>query len=103
MTAAVLYPPMTTTTTPSSQQSTPTNTTPRLLHRATYVHVSDLTSAYNIDHAKLEQELTRVKTERAGTAPTATSKNLDVEETELETVLPQKRLQPPRGGFNLCV
>ena len=81
------------------------------LRRATYVHVSDLTSAYNIDHARLEQELSRVKLQReAATSPT---KDPELEEdpnsgaaSELDPALvpvPQKRLQPPRGGYNLCV
>jgi hypothetical protein len=33
------------------------------LRRAVYIHVSDLISSYNIDHAKLDEELTRVKVE----------------------------------------
>jgi hypothetical protein len=109
------------------------------LRRATYVHVSDLTSAYNIDHAKLEQELSRVNTERKsreaslvgggrlGTTSRANTVNnftvsseqqhpssltakaeaaAVVEDLENELTAPvsaQKRLQPPRGGFNLCV
>ena len=103
--AAVVYSPMT--THHPGQQPQPQPPT-RQLHRATYVHVSDLTSAYNIDHAKLEQELNRVKAEKEqgkdGATPTnepaASTESVDA---ELETVLPPKRLQPPRGGFNLCV
>jgi hypothetical protein len=92
---------------------------PATLRRATYVHVSDLTSAYNIDHARLEQELSRVKAEReklGDGAPTVgrfakkqrefdTDTAVGEEGTveDLDTVVPQKRLQPPRGGFNLCV
>lgn len=80
------------------------------LRRATYIHVSDLTSAYNIDHVKLEQELARVLTDRsaASTSPDDES-NIFLRRrssaTDSATVisLPQKRLQPPRGGFNLCV
>ncbi|KAL3910687.1 MAG: hypothetical protein SGILL_007596 [Bacillariaceae sp.] len=49
---------MTTSAPTTTQQPRPA------LSRATYVHVSDLTSAYNIDHARLEQELARVKAER---------------------------------------
>jgi hypothetical protein len=90
---------------------------PITLRRATYVHVSDLTSAYNIDHTRLEQELSRVKAEReqlgdvATTVGRLTKKPREDETTggeegtaeDLETILPQKRLQPPRGGFNLCM
>ena len=83
------------------------------LRRATYVHVSDLTSAYNIDHALLERELSRVKAERE--AATTPDKVPVLGETEVDpssaasdvdsaiAPVPQKRLQPPRGGFNLCV
>ena len=86
------------------------------LRRAVYIHVSDLTNAYNIDHAKLEAELARVKAE---TTPTTTEEPKDSEpgarispteeesSPEIDTPspvnVPQKRLQPPRGGFNLCV
>jgi len=80
------------------------------LRRASYVHVSDLTSAYNIDHGLLEQELNRINSDsrteipepRATDSvsqvdPTTVAADLDVSATT------QKRLQPPRGGFNLCV
>lgn len=83
------------------------------LRRATYVHVSDLTSAYNIDHALLERELSRVKAEReAATAPEKVPVLGETEEDPSSAAsdvdpaiapVPQKRLQPPRGGFNLCV
>lgn len=103
--------PMSTPATSSTQQTRPA------LRRATYVHVSDLTSAYNIDHARLEQELSRVKAERellgegATTADRFAKKPREDDPTvgeegtaaDLEAVMPQKRLQPPRGGFNLCV
>lgn len=83
------------------------------LRRATYVHVSDLTSAYNIDHARLEQELSRVRAERdeesfprkdsllaeTESDPSGVSSELDVSISQS----PQKKLQPPRGGYNLCV
>jgi hypothetical protein len=88
-----------------------------------------LTSAYNIDHAKLEQELSRVKLERerlgtgqsisgsstgdkigrTSTSGTEVSEEEDdvadeaTSPDDLEAVAPQRRLQPPRGGFNLCV
>jgi hypothetical protein len=89
-----------------SQQSRPD------LRRATYIHISDLTSAYNIDHARLEQELARVKieSEAASNRSTVGTENehdpsgssvSDVDATVI--TLPQKRLQPPRGGYNLCV
>lgn len=70
------------------------------LRRATYIHVSDLTSAYNIDHKKLEQELSRVKVENGESSPTEASQLPDEASV---TSIPQKRLQPPRAGFNLCV
>jgi hypothetical protein len=82
------------------------------LRRATYVHVSDLTNVYNIDHAILDQELSRVKAEReqridqeaARVAALAASVDSAVEATELDSeVSPQKRLQPPKSGYNLCV
>mmetsp|Transcript_55539 Transcript_55539/g.161309 ORF Transcript_55539/g.161309 Transcript_55539/m.161309 type:complete len:565 (+) Transcript_55539:184-1878(+) len=82
------------------------------LRRATYVHVSDLTNVYNIDHAMLEQELKRVKAEREkGTFQEPPKAHDIIEETEDDPVSgssdldpsPQKRLQPPRGGYNLCV
>jgi hypothetical protein len=104
---AYLYPMSTPTATSTTQQTRP------VLRRATYVHVSDLTSAYNIDHARLEQELSRVKAEREqmgndATAGRQTKKPREDdptagEEGDLEAVMPQKRLQPPRGGYNLCV
>jgi hypothetical protein len=110
-------------------------TTPRPpLRRATYVHVSDLTSAYNIDHSKLEQELLRVNAEqqesrgkRQATSsvsgggktyastlksgpeeqisltPEAVAAAADLDNELTAPVVAQKRLQPPRGGFNLCV
>jgi hypothetical protein len=64
-----------------------------------YIHVSDLTSAYNIDHKKLQNELSRVQSviERLSiSSPT------DPGDESVSSV-PQKRLQPPRGGYNLCV
>ena len=76
------------------------------LRRAVYVHVSDLLSAYNTDHSKLEDELHRVKVNRTK-KETASSRGQGSSDlgvpTELDTSSNQKRLQPPRGGFNLCV
>lgn len=107
------------------------------LRRATYVHVSDLISVYNIDHIQLEREIARVNTKRSkdlhpsGASPTS-SDTIATGKTEIslasegiddstrdgssdgipapdedvdteEDIIPQKRLQPPRGGFNLCV
>jgi hypothetical protein len=88
------------------------------LRRAVYIHVSDLTNAYNIDHARLEEELARVNKIRETAAvpaqqnpmnnpnhpnnPAAVATRVGIP-TELDTSLSQKRLQPPRGGFNLCV
>ncbi len=89
----------------TSQESRPS------LRRATYVHVSDLTSVYNIDHAMLEQELKRVKIERERGTFAEPPKAHDMEDTEDDPIAgtseidpcPQKRLQPPRSGYNLCV
>jgi replication factor A1 len=81
------------------------------LRRAVYVHISDLTSAYNIDNAKLEEELTRVRKETL----MATNKSDDPGlvhaptammgvPTELDTsASSQRRLHPPRVGYNLCL
>jgi hypothetical protein len=89
-----------------SQQSRP------VLRRATYIHISDLTSAYNIDHARLEQELARVKVESepASRIRTVGTENEDdpsgASASDLDSTVipsPQKRLQPPRGGYNLSV
>ena len=124
-------------TTPSTSQGQHTEQQP--LRRATYVHVSDLTSAYNIDHEQLEREMARVYAKRnnlrtISAAAASSDKNVlekdrvvteeastsgvigdgkndavaaPDEDTDIETtigpVVPQKRLQPPRGGFNLCV
>jgi hypothetical protein len=71
------------------------------LRRAVYIHVSDLTSAYNIDHGRLEEELARVKDDPGNPLETIGSR-LGVP-TELDANFSQKRLQPPRGGYNLCV
>jgi hypothetical protein len=71
------------------------------LRRATYIHVSDLTSAYNIDHKKLEHELARVKVESKESSSSTQTSQLPDEASV--TSIPQKRLQPPRAGFNLCV
>lgn len=99
MPTATLHPA---TTTPGLDVTPVQPKTP--LRRAVYVHVSDLLSAYNIDHSKLEEELRRVKVNRvqASTRTTPESSNLGVP-TELDTSSNQKKLQPPRGGFNLCV
>lgn len=71
---------------PSSSSSFPLSPSPQQhqnviqqqpipLRRATYIHVSDLLSAYNIDHEKLEMELERVKTYN-------NNKNNDLQEAE---------------------
>lgn len=80
------------------------------LRRAVYVHVSDLTNAYNIDHPKLEHELARVK---KGNEENAIPEDREVDltpgdgESSVASV-PQaqqrrRSLHPPRAGFNLCV
>jgi len=75
------------------------------LRRATYIHVSDLTNAYNIDHARLEEELARVKEELENPVQETKSRSesLGSVPTELDTSGAQKRLQPPRGGNNMVV
>lgn len=72
------------------------------LRRAVYVHVSDLTSAYNIDHAKLAGELERVKADQLKNVESSANSRFSVP-TELDTSPSQKRLQPPKCGYNLCV
>jgi hypothetical protein len=80
---------------------------PQQLRRAVYVHVSDFTNAYNIDHARLEEELTRVRVEQERVSPssesTSRSNSLGDVPKELDTSYPKKRLQPPRGGYNMVV
>ena len=75
------------------------------LCRATYIHVSDLTNSYNIDHVRLEEELARVKEELDN--PVQETKNrsesLGSVPIELDTSGSQKRLHPPRGGYNMVV
>lgn len=106
---------------PQAQSSTSSQAGGQVrLRRAVYVHVSDLTSAYDIDHAKLEQELSRVRAQRDVTAAAAAAASSSQEPTAADAVAaaaaaatapgidatasyPQKRLQPPRGGYNLCV
>lgn len=127
---------------PLPTQSISQQTERQPLRRATYVHVSDLISAYNIDHVRLEREIARVNSKRSkllrtsGTDAATTSEKMGAEKTDLaiasevisgstregcidsssdgvpapdrdadlgSPTLPQKRLQPPRGGFNLCV
>jgi len=75
------------------------------LRRATYIHVSDLTNAYQIDQVRLEEELARVKEELENPMPETKnrSESLGSVPTELDTSYPQKRLQPPRGGNNMVV
>lgn len=73
------------------------------LRRATYIHVSDLTSAYNIDHKRLELELARVKVPGSSHYPPAAQPSETPTDEASVLSQPQKRLQPPRGGFNLCV
>ncbi|KAL7561219.1 hypothetical protein ACA910_004141 [Epithemia clementina (nom. ined.)] len=71
------------------------------LRRAVYVHVSDLTSAYNIDHARLDEELKRVKSNRENALDPKSRVGASIEMDSSPTT--QKRLQPPRGGYNLCL
>lgn len=78
---------------------------PRMqLRRAVYVHVSDLTSAYNIDHARLETELARVKEEieNPPQAEKPRSNSFGGVPIELDTST-KKRLQAPKGGSNMVL
>ena len=93
--STVVHPP------PNPMSMANTNPPHPPLRRAVYVHVSDLTSAYNIDHARLEEELKRVKMDRE--KPSEKQTNYRGVPTELDTGLSKQRLQPPRGGYNLCV
>lgn len=71
------------------------------LQRARYVHVTDLTSAYNVDNTKLQQELERVKNvSSAEIIPPVLL--ADGVPAELDTS-DKKRLQPPKGGSNMVV
>ena len=129
---------------PITTSSVPQFTERQPLRRATYVHVSDLISAYNIDHVQLEREIARVNLKRSkhrksdadAATRTTTSGELITEKVDHAAtsgvpyentkndgincnsdeilspdedsdpegpIVPQKRLQPPRGGFNLCV
>jgi hypothetical protein len=83
------------------QQQTVSNTP--ILRRAVYVHVSDLISAYNVDHKRLELELARVKSLQGLSVTSTTSSMLPIPAPDEASVSSQKRLQPPRGGYNLCV
>jgi hypothetical protein len=67
---------------------------PPPLKRATYIHISDLTSAYNIDNTRLEEELKRVQM--------LVDPSLDAEEASVVSHA-HRRLQSPRNGYNLCV
>jgi hypothetical protein len=91
--SAVHPSPVTSETPPDLSQSIP-------LRRAVYIHVSDLTSAYNIDHGRLEHELARVNDE---TKNKFFETPLQGVPTELDTGANQRRLPPPRTGYNLCV
>jgi hypothetical protein len=76
------------------------NTNHHPLRRAVYVHVTNLTSPYNIDQARLEEELARVRQESEKPEDSAPGLGVPV---DVDTTFSQKRLQPPRGGYNLCV
>lgn len=69
------------------------------LRRPVYIHVSDLTKAYNINHDKLERELLRVNMEREDPAAAAAEfgcLRLD----KIPTAL--RGLSQKRRGYNLC-
>jgi hypothetical protein len=81
------------------------------LRRAVYVHISDLTNAYNIDHPKLEHELAKVKEGNDENAVPEDREDIDLSTGDGDNSIssvpqPQARrksLHPPRAGFNLCV
>lgn len=82
------------TTSTNPNQSSP-------LRRAAYVRVADLMIPYRIDPQRLEDELVRV---RLTPKEKSDIDSLVTSSTDLDTTSPTtKRLQPPRGGFNLCV
>jgi hypothetical protein len=105
--AASPYQPDATATSATSSGTQPQQGGQVRLRRAVYIHVSDLTSAYDIDHAKLEQELSRVRGAQQPTeAPEQQAAAAAEGQADLDTETssyPQKRLSPPRGGYNLCV
>jgi hypothetical protein len=69
------------------------------LRRAVYIHVADLIGTYNIDSVLLEEEIMRVKALREN--PLVDDGRLfRGVPTELDTSS-KKRLQPPRGGYNM--
>jgi len=73
------------------------------MRRAVYIHISDLTSTYTIDHKKLQNELPRVHAEKQSILEQpSVSSPPDPSEDSVSSAT-QKRLQPPRGGFNLCL
>jgi len=74
------------------------------LRRAKYIHVSDLiTSVYNVDNEQLENELARVNIERENPAPEESGNRRAASVyAELDTGGSQRRLRPPKDGFNLC-
>jgi hypothetical protein len=84
---------------PMNPQSLATQQPRPPIRRAVYIHVSDLTSAYNIDHKKLQNELSRVQ---SVVNRLSISSPTDLGDESVSSV-PQNRLQPPRGGYNLCV
>jgi hypothetical protein len=95
------------------------------LRKAVYVHVSDLVSDFNIDPAKLADEIARIKKAETESAeksapsePPETDENavdsvnistlrVGTPDSSVETMhhhhSQKQRLQAPRGGFNLCV
>eukprot|EP00549_Striatella_unipunctata_P022324 CAMPEP_0118677090 /NCGR_PEP_ID=MMETSP0800-20121206/2424_1 /TAXON_ID=210618 ORGANISM="Striatella unipunctata, Strain CCMP2910" /NCGR_SAMPLE_ID=MMETSP0800 /ASSEMBLY_ACC=CAM_ASM_000638 /LENGTH=582 /DNA_ID=CAMNT_0006572705 /DNA_START=86 /DNA_END=1834 /DNA_ORIENTATION=+ len=75
---------------------------PLQLRRAVYVRVGDLISAYDVDSEKLEEELSRVNKLKENDNSAETKAGSEDSNPQRET-RPHKRLQPPRGGFNLCV
>lgn len=103
-----------TTTTSNAGQTTPITH----LRRAIYVKISDLTNAYDIDQEKLEAELTKAKQqqhqqkqqqqmeEATSSANANASDNNNTNTAGVSDIdtssYPQNRLQPPRGGYNLC-
>lgn len=73
------------------------------LRQAHYVSVAELINPYRIEPTALEEELNRLKDQQQKVKEDPESLHYDGVPTELDTSLSQKRLQPPRGGFNLCL
>lgn len=73
------------------------------LRRAQYLSVAELIAPYRIEPIALDEELSRLKDQQNKVEEEPDAIHYDGVPIELDTSLSQKRLQPPRGGFNLCL